>query len=433
MTSTIFTSVSTSASTSTLPATAADCDWLVGRRIVVVGRLSGMSPRDFRRLLSAHDARLVKSGDETATLVVVGDELWPRDAAASPLVALDESTRRLVRQGTAELIAESALWERIGLVDTTPDVRQLYTPAMLASLLDVPLSHVRSWQRRGLLTPACSVRKLAYFDFTQVTAARRLAALVAAGVSAKAIVRSTLMLAQRFPDVACPLGELPLVVSGRQLLLRQGEGLVDTAGQYRIDFDSVGKNTDGNIHGEIYGDDREVGGLTAEHGSVPSVLSPAAFHADAPVATADELLAAAAELEEQGELAAAAEACRAAIMAGGPSAEVCFSLAELLYRLGDLPAARERYYMAVELDEDFVEARANLGCVLAESGQLELAAAALAGALECHMDYADAHYHLARTLDELGRGEEALGHWRRFAELAPDSPWAEEARLRLEA
>jgi tetratricopeptide (TPR) repeat protein len=88
--------------------------------------------------------------------------------------------------------------------------------------------------------------------------------------------------------------------------------------------------------------------------------------------------------------------------------------------------------MAVELDEDYVEARANLGCVLAESGQTELAAAAFEGALAIHPEYPDAHYHLARTLDELGRAGEADSHWRRFLALAPDSPWACEARERLE-
>jgi tetratricopeptide (TPR) repeat protein len=106
-------------------------------------------------------------------------------------------------------------------------------------------------------------------------------------------------------------------------------------------------------------------------------------------------------------------------------------LAELLYRCGDLAAARERYYMAIELDESFVEARANLGCVLAESGQLDLAVAAFQGALALHPTYADAHYHLARSLGELGRVEESSAHWRQFLELAPDSPWADDARRRL--
>jgi len=139
----------------------------------------------------------------------------------------------------------------------------------------------------------------------------------------------------------------------------------------------------------------------------------------------------AAEFEEDGQLAAAADMYRAAMAAAGPKPEICFQVAELLYRLGDLAGARERYYMAVELDEDYVEARANLGCVLAETGQHELAVAAFEGALRYHPDYADAHYHLARTLDQLGRRDEAEAHWRAFLAQAPDSPWAEEARSRL--
>ena len=111
--------------------------------------------------------------------------------------------------------------------------------------------------------------------------------------------------------------------------------------------------------------------------------------------------------------------------------EICFQLAELLYRTGDLAAARERYYIAIELDEDYVEARANLGCLLAELGQLDLAVAAFEGALRFHRDYPDAHYHLAKTLDELGQPETAEPHWYAFVALAPDNPWADEARARL--
>jgi tetratricopeptide (TPR) repeat protein len=87
--------------------------------------------------------------------------------------------------------------------------------------------------------------------------------------------------------------------------------------------------------------------------------------------------------------------------------------------------------MALELNPDLVEARANLGCVLAELGQLELALAAFAGALSQYNDYADVHYHMARTLDELKQPERAAEHWSRFLELAPSSPWAEEAEERL--
>ena len=87
--------------------------------------------------------------------------------------------------------------------------------------------------------------------------------------------------------------------------------------------------------------------------------------------------------------------------------------------------------MAIELDEDFVEARSNLGCVLAEQGDVALAEAAFRGALEYHPDYADAHYHLAKLLDRMNRRPEAARHWNLFMNLAPASPWADEARERI--
>jgi tetratricopeptide (TPR) repeat protein len=122
---------------------------------------------------------------------------------------------------------------------------------------------------------------------------------------------------------------------------------------------------------------------------------------------------------------------RAALAGGGPNAEYCFQLADVLYRLGDIAAARERYFAAVEIDEDYVEARANLGCILAEQGRLDLAIAAFEGALAFHDTYPDVHYHLARVLDEAGRPDEAEAHWRAFVEIMPESPWAENARKRL--
>ena len=72
-----------------------------------------------------------------------------------------------------------------------------------------------------------------------------------------------------------------------------------------------------------------------------------------------------------------------------------------------------------------------LGCVLQETSQIDLALAAFRGAIDLHEDYSEAHYHLASLLDELGEENEAEEHWRRFLELAPESPWAQEARDRL--
>ncbi|HWA97379.1 MAG TPA: tetratricopeptide repeat protein [Pirellulales bacterium] len=283
-------------------------------------------------------------------------------------------------------------------------VLRLYTPAMLAELVQVPLPLVRRWHRRGLIRPAQEVGRLPYFDFAEVATARRLAELDAAGVSTAVIERHLAKLARLLPGIERPLAELAVTIEGKSLLVRQGDDLIEPGGQLRFDFDATA-----------------------------SAAATAASHVldQARTPSAEELLAAASELEEVGALEESIDVYRAALAAGGPTADACFALAELLYRVGNTPGAVERYYMAIELDEHFVEARANLGCVLAETGRHDLAISALEGALLHHGDYADAHYHLARTLDDVGRMAEAADHWRAFLRLAPESPWADAARDRL--
>jgi tetratricopeptide (TPR) repeat protein len=296
-----------------------------------------------------------------------------------------------------------------------------YTAAMLAELVGVQPARIRAWQRRGWLVPVEETHRLATFDFTELTVARQLAALTQAGANTRLIGRKVVEIQRHFPDVARPLAELTLVLDGKKLLVRRGGGLVEPGGQLRIDFDALAP-------GE------------PEDEPPATIASPAIFLARSPplpsgtsaaTAAPEQLATWAADLEEAGDLKAAAETYRAALAAGGPQAELCFQLAEVLYRAGDLAAARERYFIALEIDENYVEARVNLGCVLIEQGEQELAAAALEGALRSHEPYPDAHYHLARVLDELARPADAAAHWERFLELAPDSPWADEARLRL--
>jgi tetratricopeptide (TPR) repeat protein len=294
-------------------------------------------------------------------------------------------------------------------------VRRLYTPAMLAELLGVNVSDVRNWQRRGWIVPVEQSHRLSRFDFSQVAIARQLAQLLAAGVTPRRLERRLAELRRRAPEIANPLAELTWQVDGGQILIRHEHGWIEPGGQLRMDFEALETSAED--------DDRPV-----------TLVSPAALLSrgkPAESAAPEQLAAWAAELEETGELSTAAEMYRAALAAGGPRADLCFQLAEVLYRLGDLPAARERYFMALELEEDYLEARVNLGCVLAELGQHELAIAAFQGALDCEEAYPDVHFHLARTLDDRQRPEEAQTHWRRFLELAPESPWADEAHERL--
>lgn len=419
---------------------------LSGKRVALVGRLASMSKRQAAQILRRAGATVVERPDPSTHLVVLGEEGYPLSQEIDPDAWCDAATRRAVESGTVEVIRESHLWARLGLVDASSDIHRLYTPAMLAELLHVPLSVVRRWHRRGLIVPVREVRRLPYFDFREVATARRLAKLLAAGMSPGAIERKLAALARWLPDVARPLAQLSVIVRGREIFLRQGDGLIEPGGQLRFDFEAA--EAEELARPEV--DPRDAALLPAlgcpprvpagQEASLPlapahpgedAALASAVSGEDQPGPSPHDLAAAAAALEDQGHLAEAAEMYRAAMAAGGPTPELCFQLAEVLYRLGDLGGARERYFMAIELDEDYVEARANLGCVLAETGQPELALAAFQGALAYHPQYADVHYHRARLLDHLGRRQEAEASWRAFLELAPDSPWADHARNRL--
>jgi tetratricopeptide (TPR) repeat protein len=389
---------------------------LSGRRIALVGKLASMSKRDAAQLVRRQGAVVVEKPDTSVDLVVVGEEGLPLAELSDLEQVFDEPTRQALEGGALEVITETQLWHRLGLVDLEPDAQRLYTPAMLAELAGVSVAVIRRWHRRGLIVPVREVRRLAYFDFQEVATARRLAELLAAGMSPKAIEKKLETLARFLPGVARPLVQLSVMIEGKEILLRQGDGLIEPGGQLRFDFEA--SEAGPGAGGPASVDAREILLSAAPDGGRPAI-EPA------------EMVRLAAALEEEGRLAEAAEMYRALQAAAGPHPEVCFQIAELLYRQGDLSAARERYYMTIEMDEDYVEARANLGCVLAEMGQHDLAVAAFEGALAYHPDYADVHYHLARSFEELGRDEESRIHWQAFLDLAPDSPWADHARSRL--
>ncbi|MFP6619235.1 MAG: tetratricopeptide repeat protein [Pirellulaceae bacterium] len=395
-----------------------------GRRVAFVGKLGGLTKREFQQLVRQEGGFVCSRKDLEAAdvdLIVMGADQWP---PVDPSQTFTEVVQEAVADGQIEILTETQWWERLGLMEADHHIRRLYTPAMLAELLDVSILIIRRWHRRGLIVPAREVHRLPYFDFQEVATARRLAEMLAAGASPQAIEQRLEELARFVPDVDRPLSQLSVIVEGKTLLLRQGEGLLEPGGQLRIDFDAL------EMEDELTSDESESTTFDPDEDPPVLLLERAVTQATEPM-DAEGMLQAAADLEDGGQLDQALEMYRACLAAGGPHPEVCFQLAELLYRMEDVGAARERYYMAIELDENFVEARANLGCVLAETGEPELAIAAFRGALRYHPDYPDAHYHLARVLDEQQLYEEGLGHWREFLALAPDSPWADQARQRL--
>ncbi len=379
------------------------------RRVGFIGKLGGMNRKELRQLVRDRGGQVVDVLDASVDLVVLGEEFLNHDE----LPIEDGALSAAVSAGKTEVLTETEFWQTLGLVDQEHDACRLYTPAMLAELLKVPVAAIRRWHRRGLIHPVRQVHKLAYFDFQEVASARKIAELISSGASPATIESKLTKLSRLFPDLQRPLSQLSVIVEGRDILLREGNGLVEPGGQKRFDFSD------------------EIEGPAPDS---PDVLTiePAIINRDiSEFSQRSEFMELAVQLEDDDEIEAACDVYRSMLLAFGPSADICFRLAENLFHLGDLTAARERYYMTIELDEQFVEARASLGCLLVELGKPELAISAFEGALDHHADYPDVLYHLARQLDEVGRQEDAESHWRNFLRLAPKSPWADEARDRL--
>jgi tetratricopeptide (TPR) repeat protein len=209
-------------------------------------------------------------------------------------------------------------------------------------------------------------------------------------------------------------------------LLRKGDGLIEPGGQQVLSFEPIEKETTATpeiISLQAFTEDPvDLDGQSEfllDASSSDEVLSP------------DSLIELAIDLEDEGNLTGAIDCYRAILMSQGPSADISFRIAELMYQNGDLTAARERYYNAIELEPSYIEARASLGCTLMELGETEMAISSFEGALDQHQDYPDVHFHLAKLLSESGRFEDAIEHWEAFLQLAPKSPWAEEARANL--
>jgi tetratricopeptide (TPR) repeat protein len=381
---------------------------IAGKRVAFVGRLGGLTRREAAQVIRDHGGIPVERNHLNVDLVVVGAEQLPLDAQE---LARQESMREMAADGILEIIAESELWQRMGLLDTQQQIKQLYTPAMLADLLKISIANVRRWHRLGLIEPKQVVHRLPYFDFQEVQSARQLATWVDQGVKPAEIQRQLELFAALQPNNRRSLAQLDVILEGRRLLLRKGEGLVEAGGQLRIDFEALEEDP-----------------WIAESSSTTIKMADHDTEDDYSLAeqsmTQQAMLDRALDLESQSRVREAIEWYRAIMARYGATAELHFQLAELLYRDGEIDAA-------IELDEAFVEARANLGCVLHETGRSDLAVAAFRGALTQHDDYADVHYHLATVLDELEHHAEATVHWQRFADLAPQSPWIHEAQMRL--
>jgi len=121
------------ASETSIPLKLFDDSVLYGRFIAVDGRLGSMSRRDFRSLVDSKGGTVVDLTSPQVDLIVVGAE--SERTLTGPQIGVNR-------------IEETRLWESLGFVAPENETGRLYTPAMLAELLGVPVATIRRWHRR---------------------------------------------------------------------------------------------------------------------------------------------------------------------------------------------------------------------------------------------------------------------------------------------
>lgn len=455
---------------------------LSGEVLVFTGTLAAMTHREAMELVVQHGGRAMSAVTSQATLLVVGEEGWALEDDGRASQKLEQALRLAAEGRSVRVVAESDWLQMLGLEERRDDIRRACTPAMLSRLLNVPVRLIRRWARQGLIRPVRRVCRLPYFDYREVAGARRLAALLAEGVSPRTLETSLLRLSRELGQSDRSLAQLNLLVQDERILVRDDRGvMIPRTGQRLLDFDRSERPRLAEISdsGAAADSTTTAGGNSAAGTSTeaatesaPWLLPFASARKHAPETTpsdprpdsnvserrmadwnAQEWFDEGCRLAEESEFASAVNSFRnslallgtemAALLRGqAPTehalsafpdpADVNFHLADALYRRGDIDAAIERYHCAVESAPDFIEAWTQLGCLQAEINDTENAETSLSTALSIHPANPDALLHYAQLLDDrIGRVRDALNVWRQYLQHDRRGPWSDYARDRI--
>ena len=109
---------------------------VTNRRVGFIGKLGGMNRKELKQLILSHGGSVSDVVDSNVDLVVLGEHFL----AIDELQIEDSSFAELAASGKLEVMTETDFWQQLGLVDSEEDACRMYTPAMLADLLDVPIA-----------------------------------------------------------------------------------------------------------------------------------------------------------------------------------------------------------------------------------------------------------------------------------------------------
>lgn len=393
---------------------------LKGVEVAISGRLASMTHGEAAALIARWGGQYVAQPTAHTSYVVVGEEGQAepvsQEAGSQQPTRVVRRARELQQKGARlEILPERDFLRKLAsepgtLEPDTGEVRTLHTIPDLSRLLGQSGNQIRSWVRRGLLTPTETRAGIDYFDFQQVAIGRMLQGLVHAGARPGELQRRLNRL-QRWLSTAAGEGESIVADENGALKVRFDDGTVaDDEGQLQFDFAPTQSARITQVR-------------------QPVGVNEAMLHATG--STDEPWFSTGSTYEERGALEQAERAYRRALETEGSRPEVLFNLGNVLYNLDRTAEAAQCFLDAVEQDPEFVDAWSNLGIALADLGQGTEAVAAYNEALSLNPAHADTHYNLAETLFQLGRIRQAREHWQIYLQKDPRSPWANHVRHRL--
>ena len=337
---------------------------LAGQTLYLVGRIQGLTRRRLDQLVRARGARLVARPGARITTVAFG-----HSAVAH---ALDDGRVQLPPgvPATAALISENVLRRELGLLDAPPPVDRGMRRAEIERHAGLSANLIACLVLFDVLEPVDDG-----FAYRDLVAAREAARLLKTGVALGDVLDASIALRRRGGNLAearlteGPSGELVREIAGQ---------LADLSGQLTMRLEREGRSI-------------------------------------------DDLLLAAEEAVERGDLAAAESLYTTAMRADSLDPVLPFNLGNV-FQAQDRPTeAKVAWQIAVARDPAFAEAWYNLAMAAEDEQQTDLAIAEYRRAVQAQADYADAHFNLALLLTRLERCTEALPVWERFLELEPSS------------
>ena len=372
-----------------------------GGWVTYAGELALMSHDQFIEVVESHGSRFSRHIYRGTRLIVVGGHALPltnNGALADPI----RRAQLMYRRGDSKplIVSEEQFVSALQLSQFQHRETPLYTLATLTEILGVTRNRIRAWTAAGLIKPQSREHGVWQFDFAQVAAAKTLCDLTRTGVTTRRLRRSLEQLQHWLPVAEKPLQQLSVMEQTGELLVRLEEGgLAELDGQLQLDF-------------------------SAEKPAESLRLY------DGPT-SARQWFGQGIEQEQSGYLAEATDSYREALKAGGPNAEICCNLANVLAAQGQRVQAMERYLQSVETDPTYAQAWNNLGTLLCAMEKREEACQAFRQAVQHDPDLASAHYNLADTLEEMGRHTEATKHWKIYLRFDSQSDWGRYAKRQL--